>query len=856
MSQHRAGWQKQANKTHKTTKRSKRSLDRLNGGRVMDGAMGVGTGGGGGAAGSVFSTSSASTLGGRVARANRAAMLRKNKRQATLLAKRQGGSSTGHRAGGAPRTVGIVHLSPRGTVPIVLGENGVGALKSGGDMFTEIFPNEKFRSTFVLAARSTLSVLDVAKVSDILCFVLPLSVPEAQHSQVSAASSKRGGTLELYLGDSIDEEGRKFVSLAKAQGLPTVVGILQNLEHVPAKHRSAIKKQAANFFQEEFGSSTKMVVDAPPDALEGEDAPMAMDETASVISTLPKSGPIATARTHFVRALMESKLKRIAWRSERSYMLGYKSSYEAASQTLKVSGYLRGRPLDVHQLVHVVGHGTYQLAQIEAARDPFPERAHRADALESDAAMAEDGSAALAVADPALTPSLQEEATPDLLAGEQTWPTNEEMEDAEPDAQDLEARKLEKQRRALKNKGASDYQAAWLLGMSDDEDEEGDDADEDEEDGLDEDLDEAEKGLTLAEWKRKHLKDKEQEELDFPDEVDTPEDISAKERFAKYRGLKSFRTSPWHPKESLPQEYARIFQIENSKALENQVLRDGEDLEQAWLVASLSHNAGRVGKDGPLKGLIFPGTFVTLCIKGVDSDLATAAREEGLPLVVGALLKNEQKLSVMNCNIQKNPEYEEPVKARSELVMSCGLWRRKVRPAFSENTVNCDKHKFERFLHAGRWSVATVYAPLTFGSNVPVVLLDSQANEMVASGSVLDMNPDRIILKKICLSGHPIRVKKSWAVVRYMFFTPEDVRWFKPVDLWTKYGMSGRITMPLGTHGLFKCSFSKPIKNHDTVMMSLYKRVFPKPVEEFKDLQEQQRRDAAAADESLASMEA
>ena len=41
--------------------------------------------------------------------------------------------------------------------------------------------------------------------------------------------------------------------------------------------------------------------------------------------------------------------------------------------------------------------------------------------------------------------------------------------------------------------------------------------------------------------------------------------MAARVRFAKYRGLKSWRSSPWDPKESLPREYSRVFAFQNSK---------------------------------------------------------------------------------------------------------------------------------------------------------------------------------------------------------------------------------------------------------------------------------------------------
>ncbi|MFS8020285.1 putative ribosome biogenesis protein Bms1/Tsr1 [Helianthus anomalus] len=55
---------------------------------------------------------------------------------------------------------------------------------------------------------------------------------------------------------------------------------------------------------------------------------------------------------------------------------------------------------------------------------------------------------------------------------------------------------------------------------------------------------------------------------------------------------------------------------------------------------------------------------------------------------------------------------------------------------------------------------------------------------------------------------YPQRVSKSKAAVRYMFHNPEDVKWFKPVEVWTKLGRRGRIKEPVGTHGMLILRFA------------------------------------------------
>lgn len=81
---------------------------------------------------------------------------------------------------------------------------------------------------------------------------------------------------------------------------------------------------------------------------------------------------------------------------------------------------------------------------------------------------------------------------------------------------------------------------------------------------------------------------------------------------------------------------------------------------------------------------------------------------------------------------------------------------------------------------------------------------DSQDPVLVAHGSVVDPDPLKIILKRIVLTGYPIKCKRKRAIIRYMFTNKNDIQYFKPVELYTKYGLRGKIKSSLGTHGLMK----------------------------------------------------
>jgi pre-rRNA-processing protein TSR1 len=197
------------------------------------------------------------------------------------------------------------------------------------------------------------------------------------------------------------------------------------------------------------------------------------------------------------------------------------------------------------------------------------------------------------------------------------------------------------------------------------------------------------------------------------------------------------------------------------------------------------------------------------------------------------LLKHENKITVMNFKLKRinQNKYNLPIKSKESLIFHVGCRRFEAGAVYSQHSSG-DKHKFERFMPNDTTTafIATVYAPITFPPASVLVYkkLEDDRLVLIATGCVQSIDPNRIILKRIVLSGHPYRSNKKNAVVRYMFFTPEDVNWFKPIELKTKYGRRGHIKETLGTHGHMKCQFNDIMKSQDTVLMTLYKRVYPK----------------------------
>eukprot|EP01065_Artemidia_motanka_P022435 TRINITY_DN2662_c0_g1_i1.p1 TRINITY_DN2662_c0_g1~~TRINITY_DN2662_c0_g1_i1.p1 ORF type:complete len:802 (+),score=245.02 TRINITY_DN2662_c0_g1_i1:158-2563(+) len=753
----------------------------------------------------------------------------KQNREAVLQARRIGRQ-------GAPKIVGFLPVGDtsdqRSVRRDIERHCGVAPIADSGPRHVQL-ARERQTFTLVSAPDDYQHQLDVAKIADVLVLVLRVHDEQANAPgtvvEPDLPDDQSVTTAQTWYSDiglCIDDEGRELLNTLSAQGVPSLCVVLQGLQSIPnAKRRKHLARVHLRYFQSIFTA----------------------EQVPRVFTTdLPET------TGQMVRYVCESRVRPITWREARPYFLvdDCRWADEAAPEAgtdgkpakrLQVCGFLRGKPLAANQLVHLTGFGTYQIEAIHCADPGLPPTVGECIARPDDE-----------------QESLQYCNAPDPLSGEQTWPTAEEMRMADEKAR----REKELMQGGVMKKvrvpaGFSDYQAAWVTNetdvMSDDESDApaaevasaaptrvsamslG--AQTDVEDALggewlasDEALSPEERQAEIAK-----LREASKEDRDYPDEVETPLHIPARVRFQKYRGLQSFRQSEWDVNESLPLDYARIFKF--------------QDFRRTKKVAVAASADGDVSVD----------TYVCVILRAVPIGFMEAwqSRSEGV-LVASALLMHEHKYTVMHFLLQRNKEYQEPIKSKTRLVLHFGFRKLVCNPLFSEPAKGT-RTRFQRYFHPeDRFVLASVFAPAMYQPTPVLCFMPITKEEkeqgmdmpLVAYGSVEAPNPDLILLKKVMLTGHIYKSHKRQCIVRFMFHNEDDVKWFQPVELYTKLGFRGKITKSIGTHGHMKVQFSGIIQHHDVVCMDLWKRVFPKWTTcAFSWLAEQPQDEISAADD-------
>lgn len=708
---------------------------------------------------------------------------------------------------GAPRNVAVIPLCADGDATAAVRylnqsldleqEVALGTTRVSVDRF-------KQKIQYVALPRDLTACLDAARVADFVVLILSADV-------------------------EVDDLGELILRSVESQGLSTLFTAVQGLSKIDsAKQKNSVLDSLRSYITHFHPDQHKIY------SLENR------QECSNLMRSLCSTTP-----------------KGIKWRDDRSWMLVEDVTFgdsEEASTVL--TGVVRGKGLKADRLVQVGDWGTFKVEKITAA--PLSKRGKKSDEGMNVDDVAEEALDAPTEDQDDLAELAPEEAVMDDADGDidlddatSVAPSVKKgvlLDEHHYFSEDEEDRAYEKKRVP---KGTSKYQAAWYLDddvsdsgsdmtdieMQEEEEAEDDAAPEDGMEGIAEDgqteagpseyprseapfmeLDEDEDAAQLAKY-RTNKRDEAEEDMEFPDEIELHPHVLARERLARYRGLKSLRTSPWEQDEDRahePEEWQRLLQVQDYQASRVRSIREA------------------------LVGGVQPGTRVHVHVKRVPSDVK-AAFDPARPVTLFSLLRHENKRAAVNFLINLSSDHAKSIKSKEELIIQYGPRRFVINPQFSQggSTPN-DVHKYCRFLHPGQSAVATFMGPVIWGA-VPALFFKRSAPDeekgedepdlpltLVATGTALPPSSSRVTAKRIVLTGHPYHINKKIVTIRYMFFNREDVEWFKALPLWTRRGRSGYVKEPLGTHGYFKATFDARINPQDSIGVSLYKRVFPR----------------------------
>jgi pre-rRNA-processing protein TSR1 len=509
----------------------------------------------------------------------------------------------------------------------------------------------KQKLQYLIVQRDLLASLDACRIADFVIFILSAD-------------------------EEVDAEGELILKAVESQGISNCFTVVQALDKVePAKRRPQVVASLKSYISHWLPTTERVY---------------SLDSRQE--------------GSNLVRSLCTTTTKGVKWREQRSYMFiediawqGGKSAVnEDGTGEVVLTGVVRGLGMKADRLVQVGDWGDFQIEKIVSApleaRKKGKEDSMAVD-IDVDNVLERPSEDQDDLADLAPEETIMEDATmyaPSMAPTERKGVLLDDhhyFSDEEEEVEPKRTRRLPK--------GTSKYQAAWYIDdLSDDgsdlEDFDMEDTEEpakpqtyepaDGVEGMDVDgkamteggpseypqsemfldpspADEAEQ----IEAYRKSRKTEADEDLEFPDEIELPPNVDARERLIRYRGLKSLKTSVWETEEDRPyepEEWARLLEISDYKRTATKFMRE------AWA------------------GGVKAGTRVSVHLRAVP------LRFQGSrPIALFSLLRHEHKRTACNYSMLLSSEYEGPIKSKTEMIVQCGPRRIVINPV---STFECD----------------------------------------------------------------------------------------------------------------------------------------------------------------------
>ncbi|KAI4291225.1 pre-rRNA-processing protein TSR1 [Pancytospora philotis] len=267
-------------------------------------------------------------------------------------------------------------------------------------------------------------------------------------------------------------------------------------------------------------------------------------------------------------------------------------------------------------------------------------------------------------------------------------------------------------------------------------------------------------------------------ELEEAEEYELRPEYDLISKYSDYRGIMNLATCTFKDQEK-PEYYKDLVFMKNIKYVQNNLVKNTS--------AVPSH------------------TYVHLKVR-TNGGAPTG------PVVVFNLFEYETR------NTIHNYDFSDSKPLPKEIVVDNGYRIYRASTILTRN-LRHNVFKEERDLTHG---VVSFMGPFSFFASAASVINDDGSVIKLLNGE----SKDRIFFDCQVLRGRPIKIYKRYCIIKGMFYSREQVEYFRNIRVDAKNDNKGFIKKPMGMHGLFKAYFNHPIKHDDAITMPLYKRMF------------------------------
>lgn len=227
---------------------------------------------------------------------------------------------------------------------------------------------------------------------------------------------------------------------------------------------------------------------------------------------------------------------------------------------------------------------------------------------------------------------------------------------------------------------------------------------------------------------------------------------------------------------------------------------------------------------------ISSGTYVRIVLNGVPPEFIENFDPRKV-IILGGLLANELGFGFNQARIKRHRWFSKVLKNNEPLIFSLGWRRFQSCPLFSMK--DATRNRLIKYTPEHMHCMATFWGPITppnTGFCAFRSLADNQSGfRIAATGTVLELDQNVEIVKKLKLVGYPAEIHRNTAFIKDMFTSSLEVAKFEGAAIRTVSGIRGQIKKAVNSPaGSFRASFEDKILMSDIVFLRTWYPVKPR----------------------------